>query len=108
LELAVPRGAGSATSSGTLVLRDVTVGAAGRSTFELPLAAASIVLDDARFRPDHAYRIELRRGTAVVGTALIYLQPLKQHGPVVFDDGETTAAPPAADGELPTTDKGAL
>jgi hypothetical protein len=101
LELA---GAGAA---GTLVLRDVTLGSAGPRTFELALAAGGVTLDDARFRPDHAYRVELRRGTAVVGSALIYLQPSKRRGPVVFDDRET-AAPSSSGDELPTTDKGAL
>ena len=101
LELA---GAGS----GTLVLRDVTLGASGPRTFELPLGAGAIVLDDARFRADHAYRVEVRRGTATVGSALIYLQPNKQRGPVVFDDRDTAAPAPAADGELQTSDKGSL
>jgi hypothetical protein len=99
--------AGTGKEGGTLVLRDVTLGASGPRTFELPLAA-DILLDDTRFHPDHAYRVELRRGTVVVGGALIYLQPLKQRGPVVFDDREAgaPAAPPSD--ELQTTDKGSL
>lgn len=106
LELAAT--ASGATSSGLLVVRDVTVGATGPRTFELPLTPGPIVLDDGRFRADHAYRVELRRGTLVVGSALVYLQPLKQRGPVVFDDREATApgAPPSD--ALQTSDKGAL
>ena len=98
--------AGTGKEAGTLVVRDVTLNATGPRTFELPLAA-DILLDNARFRPDHAYRVELRRGTTVVGSALIYLTPLKQRGPVTFDDRETGAAAPADD-ELRTSDKGSL
>jgi hypothetical protein len=102
LELAATSG------GGVLVVRDVTLGATGPRTFELPLTPGAIVLDTGRFRADHAYRVELRRGTVVVGGALIYLQPLKQRGPVVFDDREAgaPAAPPSD--ELQTTDKGSL
>jgi len=99
--------AGTGKEAGTLVVRDVTLNATGPRTFELPLAA-EVVLDDGRFRPDHAYRVELRRGTTVVGSALIYLTPLKQRGPVTFDDRETGAAAPADDGELRASDKGSL
>ena len=98
---------GGAAAAGTLVLRDVTLGATGPRLFQLPLAAGAIVLDDARFRADHAYRVELRRGTSIVGSALIYLQPVKHRGPVVFDDGET-AAPATSGDELQTSDKGSL
>ena len=106
---ATSRGATSGgATGGVLVVRDVTVGATGPRTFELPLAPGAIVLDDGRFRADHAYRVELRRGTVIVGGALIYLQPLKQRGPVVFDNREAAApgAPPSD--ELQTSDKGAL
>ena len=97
---------GGAGAGGTLVLRDVTLGATGPRTFELALPPEGLLLDDARFIADHAYRIELKRGTTVVGSALIYLTPQKRRGPVVFDDGETGTQP--SDGELRTTDKGAL
>ncbi len=97
---------GGAGSGGTLVLRDVTLGATGPRTFELPLAPDGVLLDEARFRADHAYRVELRRGTAVVGSALIYLTPQKRRGPVVFDDREAGAPP--TDDELGPSDKGAL
>lgn len=97
----------AAVGGGVLVVRDVTLGATGPRTFELPMASGPIVLDDARFRPDHAYRVELRRGTVIVGRALIYLQPNKQRGPVMFDDREADAPAPA-DGELQTSDKGSL
>ena len=97
---------GGAAAAGTLVLRDVTLGATGPRLFELPLAADGVLLDESRFRADHAYRIELRRGATVVGSALIYLTPQKRRGPVVFDDRDTAA--PSNDDELGTTDKGSL
>jgi len=98
--------AGGATG-GTLALRDVTDGFAGAQRFELPLAGASVVLDPMRFRADHAYRVELRRGTTVVGSGLIYLQPPRRaRGPLRFDDSE--AAAPVSDDELTPSDKGAL
>lgn len=97
---------GGAVAAGTLVLRDVTLGATGPRVFELPLAADGVLLDESRFRADHAYRLELRRGATVVGSALIYLTPQKRRGPVVFDDRD--AAAPSADDELGTTDKGSL
>ena len=96
-----------AGSGGTLVLRDVTLGATGPRSFELPLAA-EVVLDDARFHADHAYRVELHRGTTVVGSVLIYLTPLKHRGPVVFDDREANGPAPGADDELHPSDKGSL
>jgi hypothetical protein len=105
LELA---GASGGATIGVLVVRDVTLGATGPRTFELPLAPGAIVLDDGRFRADHAYRVELRRGTVVIGGTLIYLQPVKQHGPVVFDDREAVAPAAASSDELQTSDKGAL
>jgi hypothetical protein len=110
LELAGTSGGAPSGSapSGVLVVRDVTVGATGPRTFELPLAPGAIVLDDGRFRADHAYKVELRRGTVVVGGALIYLQPLKQRGPVVFDDREAVAPAAPPSDELQTSDKGSL
>jgi hypothetical protein len=104
LELA---GTSGGATSGVLVFRDVTLGATGPRTFELPLAPA-IVLDDGRFRADHAYRVELRRGTVVLGGALIYLQPLKRRGPVVFDDREAVAPTAPPSDELQASDKGSL
>ncbi|HEX9101885.1 MAG TPA: hypothetical protein VF997_06760 [Polyangia bacterium] len=96
---------GGAGSGGTLILRDVTLGATGPRTFELPFAP-EVVLDEARFRADHAYRVDLRRGTIIVGSALLYLQPQKRRGPVVFDDAD--ASKPASDDGLTTSDKGSL
>ena len=94
------------STTGTLVFRDVTAKVVG-PRFELPLAGGSALLDDGRFRADHAYRVELRRGTVVVGGALVYLSPpRKSRGPVVFDDGD--AARPDGDDELRPSDKGAL
>lgn len=97
---------GGAGAGGTLVVRDVTLGATGPRMFQLALTPDGVLLDEARFRADHAYRVELRRGTTLVGSALIYLTPPKRRGPVTFDDGE--AAAPATDDELGTTDKGSL
>lgn len=97
---------GGAGPGGTLVVRDVTLGATGPRTFELALTPDGVLLDEARFRADHAYRVELRRGTTVVGGALLYLTPQKRRGPVVFDDKEATA--PSGDDELGTSDKGSL
>jgi hypothetical protein len=95
-------------AAGTLVVRDVTLGATGPRTFELVVApGASVVLDAARFHPDHAYRAELRRGLTVVGSVLLYLSPPpRTRGPVTFDDHEATA--PASDDELVASDKGTL
>ena len=96
---------GAATNS-TLVLRDVTAGASPMR-FDLPVVDGAVTLDDTRFRADHAYRVELRRGTAVIGGALIYLSPPRRnHGPVKFDDAEATR--PDDHGELSPSDKGAL
>jgi hypothetical protein len=95
-------------AAGTLVVRDVTLGATGPRTFELAVApGASVVLDAARFHADHAYRAELRRGLTVVGSVLLYLSPPpRTRGPVTFDDREATA--PASDDELVASDKGSL
>jgi hypothetical protein len=90
---------------GTLRLSDVTVGAAP-STMELNVAGKGVVLDPSRFRPDHAYRIELRQGLTVVGAAFIYLKPPpRQRGPIRFSDGETSAV---ADSEMAVVAKGTL
>jgi len=101
--LELPRGA-----AGTLVVRDVTLGARGPSTFELTVAAGTpVVLDGSLFRADHAYRAELRRGTTVVGSVLLYLSPPpRERGPVTFDDRE--AAGSGSDDELVASDKGTL
>lgn len=94
-------------TTGTLVLRDVTTRAAG-ARFEVAVAAGGVLLDDGRFRADHAYRAELRHGSAVVGGALLYLSPpRKSKGPVVFDDRDATR-PDTPDDELAPSDKGAL
>jgi hypothetical protein len=97
---------GGAGAGGTLVVRDVTLGATGPRTFQLALTPEGVLLDEARFRADHAYRVELRRGATLVGSALIYLTPPKRRGPVVFDDGD--AAAPSNDDELVASDKGSL
>ncbi len=96
------------TASGTLVVHDVTLGATGPRSFELALTPTGVLLDVARFRPDHAYRVELRRGTTIVGSVLVYLTPAgRQRGPVVFDDREANGNA-ADDGELVTSDTGTL
>lgn len=92
--------------TGTLTVRDVTAGMSAAPRFELALVGGAVTLDETRFRADHAYRVELRRGTVVVGGALIYLSPPRRRGPVVFDDGE--AAAPTSDDELAPSDKGEL
>jgi hypothetical protein len=97
---------GGAPAGATVSLRDVTATGASASRYELSVAAGGLTLDTARFRADHAYRLEVRRGTVVVGSALIYLSPPPRgNGRVVFDDRDTSAA---ADDELATSDKGAL
>jgi hypothetical protein len=97
---------GAATNT-TLVLRDVTRGATGAMRFELVVVDGAVTLDDARFRADHAYRVELRRGTAVIGGALIYLSPPRRsRGPIQFDDADANR--PDDPGELRATDKGTL
>jgi hypothetical protein len=89
---------------GTLRLSDVTVGAAP-STMELQVSGAAVLLENGRFRPDHAYRIELRKGMTVVGTAFIYLKPPPRQRAIRFNDKDTSAS---ADGELVTIAKGTL
>jgi hypothetical protein len=89
----------------TVTIRDVTAGVAP-AKFELSLVAGGALLDKERFRPDHAYRVELHKGESVVGSALIYLRPARQEGRVSFDAREASA--PDADGDLSTFDKGAL
>jgi hypothetical protein len=89
----------------TVLIRDVTAGAAP-AKFEVSLVAGGALLDSARFRPDHAYRVELRKGESVLSSALIYLRPARQNGRVDFDARDTTATD--GDGDLPTSDKGAL
>ena len=89
----------------TVTVRDVTAGVAP-AKFELSLVAGGVLLDNARFRPDHAYRVEVRKGESVVGSALIYLRPAHRNGRVDFSARE--ASPTEADGDLPTVDKGAL
>jgi hypothetical protein len=69
-------------------LFDVT---SGRSLagFELPVQRGKVLLDRARFLADHAYRLELRRGTELLGSALLYLYPPPRgSNKVIFDDGE--------------------
>jgi hypothetical protein len=96
--------AGAAAGT-TLALRDVTGGMTAAPRFELGFVAGGVVLDTARFRADHAYRLELRRGPVVLGSALIYLQPPRHgNGRVVFDDRDAATS----DDELSTLDKGAL
>jgi hypothetical protein len=97
---------GPTTTNSTLVLRDVTAGGAAATRFDLPVIDGAVTLDDTRFRADHAYRIELRSGTVVIGGALIYLSPPRRsRGPVVFDDADATRHD---SGELQPSDKGAL
>jgi hypothetical protein len=51
----------------------------------------------------------VRRGTVVVGNALIYLQPAPRgSGRVVFEDRDTAASAGSSDEELATSDKGTL
>jgi hypothetical protein len=54
--------------------RDVTPNVAG-ARWTLPVTGARLVLDGARFLPDHVYRLELRRDRRALGTALVYLYP---------------------------------
>ena len=75
--------------------------------FDLLVVDGAVTLDDTRFRADHAYRVELRRGTAVIGGALIYLSPPRRgRGHVSFDDADATRDDDR--GELRPSDKGAL
>src|SRR5437870_1298460 len=56
-----------ALAGATVSLRDVTAGAPAVTRYDLSVVAGGMVLDSARFRADHAYRLEVRRGTVVVG-----------------------------------------
>jgi hypothetical protein len=55
---------------------DVTGGTAG-AHWQVSVDGNALKFDAARFAPDHAYRVELRRGLRTVGVALIYLYPPK-------------------------------
>jgi hypothetical protein len=43
--------------------------------WSIPVAAAKVDLDPARFLPSHVYRLEIRRARVLVGTAFVYLYP---------------------------------
>jgi hypothetical protein len=88
---------------GTLRLQDVTAGATP-ATMEISLAGAAVVLDRDRFRPDHAYRIELRQGLRIVGAALIYLKPQPRNRSIRFDEREAASG----DGDMAPLAKGTL
>jgi hypothetical protein len=98
------------TLAGTTVsLRDVTAGSLAATRYDLSFVAAGMVLDNGRFRADHAYRLEVRRGTVVVGNALIYLSPPPRgKGRVVFDDRDATNSAAVSDDGLAPSDKGSL
>ena len=80
---------GGTPAGATVSVRDVTTVGASPTRYELNVVPG-LLLDLARFRADHAYRVYVRRGTEVLGSALIYLQPPPRgNGRVVFDDRDT-------------------
>ncbi len=89
---------------GLLRLHDVTSGAAP-TIMEVLVEGKTVVLDRERFRPDHAYLIELHQGSKVVGAAFIYLKPPPRvRGPIRFESPEASAA----DTEMAPLAKGTL
>jgi nitrogen fixation protein len=87
-------------ASGTAEVVDVTQGALG-SKWMVSVEDGALVFDAARFVAGHAYRVELKSGSA-----LVYLYPptsRKSHS-VVFADSEA----PAADDGIAITPKSAL
>ena len=98
---------GGTLAGATVSVRDVTAGAT-TTRYELNVVTGGMLLDKERFRADHAYRLEVRRGTVVVGNALIYLSPPPRgNGRVVFDDRDTSGAA-TSDDALTPSDKGTL
>ena len=55
---------------------DVTGGTSG-AHWQVTVADNALRFDAARFAPDHAYRVELRRGLRTLGVAVVYLYPPK-------------------------------
>jgi hypothetical protein len=82
---------------------DVTNGVSGMK-WEVTLEDGAVRFD-ARFRGDHAYRVELRHGQKSLGAAFVYLYPPKmaRQQKVQFDDGDS-----AGDGEMATLPKPTL
>jgi hypothetical protein len=65
---------GADLAGATALLDDVTPGATA-SKWTLPVSGDRIVLDAARFRPSHVYRLEARRDRVVLGSVFVYLYP---------------------------------
>jgi hypothetical protein len=86
-------------------LLDVTAHAAP-DKWLMPITHGGVVLDLARFRPGHAYRVEIRRGATTLETAYVYLSPPIHRGPgrVTF----TADADPAGTDEIAIIPKSAL
>lgn len=55
-------------------LEDVTPGWQA-VRLSVPIRTESVVLDAANFLADHAYRVEVRRASQLLGSALVYLYP---------------------------------
>ena len=72
---------------------DVTEGANG-TKWSVDFVDGALVLDEARFVAGHAYRISVRHGSEVLGSALIYLYPpaVASRHKVTFDDAEAGSA----------------
>jgi hypothetical protein len=72
---------------------DVTVGALANK-WTVAVVGDALVFDAGRFVPNHAYRVELRRGARALGSALVYLYPPLDKGGkqrLVFDGDEEPA-----------------
>jgi hypothetical protein len=62
------------SAAGVAEVHDVTAGA-GNAKWLVSVVDASLRFDPARFVAGHAYRVELKRGTLSLGSALVYLFP---------------------------------
>jgi hypothetical protein len=85
---------------------DVTVGAPANK-WTVAVVGDALMFDASRFVPDHAYRVELRRGARALGSALVYLYPPPEKRgkqQLVFDSDEA----PADDDGIAVMPKSAL
>jgi len=100
-------GSGGVTS---VVLVDVTAPNHEKWVLAVQAEDGPLTLDGARFVGGHAYRVEIRRGAAIVDRALVYLYPARggKNTRVEFDvDGADSIASNSED-DIRLTPKSAL
>jgi len=76
---------------------DVTVGA-NSTKWTVDVVDGALLLDEERFVPGHAYRVNLKHGSEMVGSTLIYLYPpaVASRHKVTFeaDESDTSGGDP--------------